>query len=85
MVHSHVGDFLIAQRTSSSAREMTISSLEKKLYLKRVEGIIEYCGLTIEAAVQDFRNAQATAASAVDFVEFAAGSRNADDRLAPAE
>eukprot|EP00959_Pyramimonas_sp_CCMP1952_P316956 6634229-Pyramimonas_sp.AAC.1 len=62
-VHSHVGDFPIAQRNNSTKWKATITPLGKKLHLKPVEGTIKYCGRTVTKLDVEFRVTQATAAA----------------------
>ena len=86
MVHSHVDDFLIAQRKGSNKWKSVIASLEKKLYLKPVTGVIKYCGRTITKLDDEYRVTQATAATQIDFVGLnGLRGRGAEDRLATSE
>ena len=79
MIHSHVDDFLIAQRGNSSEWKRIIASLEKKLHLKITVGIIKYCGRTITKSDDEFRVTQATAAAQVDHIEIAAARGRAPE------
>ena len=76
---------MIAQGTTSSAwKATTIASVEKKLRLNQVEGVIKCSGRSIVVTDEETRTTLATAASQVDYVKTDRKKRPPEDRPAPA-